>query len=117
MAGKSRSAAGKLWNKLGRGYYALMAVGTFLYLEATAVIRSVAGAETVQGFLAGELATFAVEALLNSFLATFWPFVWVRSVGVGAGLAWALGGYLFWAFLLAIILSRREKALKREIGL
>jgi hypothetical protein len=117
MAEETGGAVGKLWRKLGKGYYALMAVGTFLYLEVMALVSSVSGADTVQAFVASELVTFAIETLLNTFLATFWPFVWVRAMGTLGGLGWAVGGYFIWAFLLAVVLSRREKAFRKEIGL
>jgi hypothetical protein len=116
MTKEGGGAVGKLWRKHGKGFYALMAIGTFIYLEVTALVRSIAGAESVQGFMTSELVTAALEALLNTFLASFWPVVWLREMGVIA-LAWALGGYLLWAFLLAVALSRREKELRKEIGL
>jgi hypothetical protein len=116
MAKEGGGAVGRLWRKHGKGFYALMAIGTFIYLEVAALVRSIAGAESVQGFLTSELVTAALEALLNTFLASFWPVVWIREMGVIA-LVWAVGGYLVWAFLLAVALSRREKALRKEIGL
>ena len=33
IEGSGGGAAGNLWRKHGSGYYALLAVGTFLYLE------------------------------------------------------------------------------------
>ena len=116
MANEGGGAIGKIWRKHGRGFYALMAVGTFIYLEATALFRSISGAESVRGFVTSELVTAALEAFWNTFLASVWPVVWIREMGLSA-LAWALGGYLLWAFLLAIALSRRESELRKEIGL
>lgn len=112
----SGGTVGKLWRKHGRGFYALMAVGTFLYLDLTSLAGSVASSESVQDFVTSELVTFAIETLWYGVQASFWPVVWFLKMGL-AGLLWALGGYLFWALLLAIALDRREKQLRRELDL
>ena len=91
-------------------------MGTFLYMEFTDLVDSVAGATGVGDFITSELLTFAIQAFLNSFFASFWPVVWYRAMGVEA-FYWAGGGYLVWAVLLVWALSRREKALKKELGL
>ena len=70
----------------------------------------------VGDFITSELLTFAIQTFLNSFFASFWPAVWYRAMGIEA-FYWAGGGYLVWAVLLVWALSRREKALKKELGL
>ena len=114
--GSGGGPAGKLWRKHGGGYYALLAVGTFLYMEFTDLVDSVASATGVGDFITSELLTFAIQTFFNSFFASFWPVVWYRVMGVEA-FYWAGGGYLVWAVLLAWALSRREKELKKELGL
>jgi len=93
-----------------------MAVGTYVYLDAKDLIRGIGAASGVQDFIVSELATFAIEAVVNFFLASVWPIVWFRNMGVSA-LYWAVGGYAVWALLLAIALDRREKQLRKELGL
>jgi hypothetical protein len=112
----SGGTVGKLWRKHGRGYYALMAVGTFLYLDITSLAGSIASADSVQNFVTSELVTFAIETLWYGVQASFWPVVWISRMGL-PGLFWAVGGYLIWALLLAIALDRREKQLRKELDL
>lgn len=114
--GGGGGAIGKLWRKLGRGFYALMGVGTFIYLEVMALASSIGAADTVQQFMVSELATFAVESLVNTAAAMFWPVTWFIKMGL-PGIYWAVGGYALWVVILAIILDRREKRLLKEIDL
>jgi hypothetical protein len=115
LEGSGGGTTGKLWRKHGGGYYALLAVGTFLYLELADVIESLARANGVGDFITSELLTFAIQTFLNTFFASFWPVVWYAGVGIEA-FYWAGGGYFAWAVLLAWALSRREKELRKELG-
>jgi hypothetical protein len=116
MAKEEKGAVGKLWTKHGRGYYALLAVGTFLYLEVTNLLESIAAATSVADFVMSELLMFFVETFIYTFMASFWPLIWYSRMGMPA-VYWATGGYLVWAFLLAIALSRREKQMRKDLGL
>ena len=109
-------AVGKLWRKHGGGYYALLAVGTFLYLEIRSLTSSIQNAASVTGFLVSELVTFAIESIVNTLMASLWPFMWYRWMGTEA-LSWVGGGYALWAFLIAVALSRREKRMRAELDL
>ena len=77
-------AVGKLWRKHGGGYYALLAVGTFMYLEFTSLTSSIREAGGVRDFLVSELFTFAIESIVNTLLASLWPFMWYRWMGTDA---------------------------------
>ena len=116
MAKEEKGAVGKLWTKHGRGYYALMAVGTFLYLEVTNLMESIAAASSVADFVMSELLMFFVETFIYTFMASFWPVIWYSRMGMPA-VYWAGGGYFVWAFLLAIALSKREKQMRKDLGL
>ena len=116
MAKEEKGAVGKLWTKHGRGYYALLAVGTFLYLEVTNLMEAIASATSVQDFLLSELLGFFIETFINTFMASLWPLIWYSRMGMPA-VFWALGGYFVWAFLLAIALSKREKQMRKDLGL
>ena len=107
---------GKLWRKHGGGYYALLVIGTFLYLEFTSLVDSIRGADSVQDFLLTEARSFAIESFFNALMASFWPFMWFRWMGTNA-IYWALGGYAVWATLIAVALHGREKKLRKELGL
>lgn len=109
-------SVGKLWRKHGGGYYALLAVGTFVYLEVRALASSISQAESVRDFMVSELLTFFVETFFNTLMASFWPVMWFRWMGISA-LMWAAGGYALWAVFLAVALNRREKQFRRELGL
>ena len=109
-------AVGKLWRKHGGGYYALLAIGTFMYLEITSLTSSIQGAASVRNFLVSELFTFAIESIVNTLMASMWPFMWYRWMGTEA-LYWVCGGYLLWALLIAMALSRREERARKELGL
>ena len=74
----SGGAVGKLWRKHGGGYYALLAVGTLMYLEFTSLTNSIREAAGIGDFLVGELFTFAIESIVNTLLASVWPFMWYR---------------------------------------
>ena len=109
-------AVGKLWQKHGGGYYALLAIGTFMYLEFSSLTSSIREAAGVRDFLVSELFTFAIESVVNTIMASFWPFMWYRWMGTEA-LYWAGGGYLIWSLLIAVALSRREGRMREELGL
>ena len=121
LEGSGGGAVGKLWRKHGGGYYALIAVGTFVYLEVRSVTESFVQSEGVEDFVRSEvletILTLGFETFLNTFLAGIWPFVWIRGMGVEWALLWAGGGYVVWTVLLAWALARREKAYRRELGL
>ena len=85
-------AVGKLWRKHGGGYYALLAIGTFMYLEFVSLTSSIRAAEGVSDFLVSELITFAIESFLNTLMASFWPLMWYRWMGTEARY-WIGGGY------------------------
>lgn len=123
MAEKDRSggAVGRLWRKHGGGYYALLAVGTFVFLEVRSLMESVGDAQDVGDFVRTELVetifTFGIETVVNTFLAGIWPFMWVDWMGLTQALLWAGGGYALWTVCLAAALARREKAYRKELGL
>ncbi len=109
-------AVGKLWRKHGGGYYALLAVGTLIYLEITSLADSVQQATSVRNFLVSELFTFFIESIVNTLMASLWPLMWYRWLGTDA-LYWAGGGYLVWTLVIAVALSRREERMRKELGL
>jgi hypothetical protein len=109
-------AVGKLWRKHGGGYYAFLAVGTFMYLEFTSLTSSIRDATGIVDFLVSELLTFAIESIVNTLMASVWPFMWYRWMGTG-GLYWACGGYLIWTLIIAVTLHRREERMRKELGL
>ncbi len=116
MAKADGGAVGKIWTRHGGGYYALLAVGTFLYLEFTNLVESIAAATGITDFLFNELLSFFIETFIYTFMASVWPLIWYRGVGMPA-IYGAVGGYFVWVFLLAIALSRREKQMRSELGL
>jgi hypothetical protein len=87
-----------------------------LYLEFTSLTSSLRAATGVGDFLVSELLTFAIESILNTLMASAWPFMWFRWMGTEA-LYWAGGGYLIWTLLIAVTLHRREKQMRKELGL
>lgn len=121
IEGSGGGAAGKLWRKHGGGYYALLAVGTFVYLEVSALTESFFEADRVRDFVSSEILeaifTFGIKTIINSFIAGIWPLVWIRGMGLTQAAAWAGGGYVVWALILAMLLARREKVFKKELGL
>ena len=112
----SGGAVGKLWRKHGGGYFALLAVGTFVYLEITSLTSSISEAADVQDFLVSELLTFFIESLWNTLMASLWPIMWYSWMGMEA-LYWAGGGYVIWAVFIAMALNRREERMRKELGL
>ena len=121
IEGSGGGAAGKLWRKHGGGYYALLAVGTFVYLEIRALTESFFEADGVKDFVSSEILeaifTFGIKTIINSFIAGIWPVLWIGRMGLAQTAAWAGGGYAVWALILAMLLARREKAFKKELGL
>lgn len=121
VEGTGGGAVGKLWRKHGGGYYAVLAVGTFGFLEIRSIIESFAGAEGVGDFVRAEVVetilTLGVQTFLNTFFAGIWPFMWVGWMGWVTALAWAGGGYVLWTVALAVLLARREKEYRKELGL
>lgn len=121
LEGSGGGAVGKIWREHGGGYYALLAVGTFAYLEVRSLADSFFEADGVGDFVQAELVetivTFGLQTILNTFLAGIWPLMWFRWMGPVYAAAWAGGGYVVWSLLLAWLLARREKALRKELGL
>ena len=121
LEGKGGGTVGKLWRKHGGGYYALLAVGTFVYLEVQSIIESFSQSEGLEDFVRSEvvetLMTLGVETFMNTVFASIWPFMWIRWMGLETALLWGGGGYLVWSVLLAWALARREKRYKKELGL
>ena len=94
----------------------MVAVGTFVYLEVVDLASGVIAADSVQGFVMSELVTFFIESFFNTLWASAWPFYWFFQHG-WLGLGIFFGGYLIWTMALAAALDRREKAMRRELGL
>ena len=121
IEGSGGVAAGKLWRKHGGGYYALLAVGTFVYLEIRALTESFFEADGVKEFVSSEtleaIFAFGIKTIINSFVAGIWPLVWISRMGLAQAAAWAGGGYVVWALILAMLLARHEKEFKKELGL
>jgi len=121
IEGEGGGAIGKLWRKHGGGYYALIAVGTFVYMEVQSLIESFFESQGVRDFVEAELIEsiilFGIETIINTFLAGIWPFMWISWMGAVTALAWAGGGYVVWTVLLAVLLARREKEYRKELGL
>ena len=121
IEGSGGGAAGKIWRKHGGGYYALVAVGTFVYLEVRALTESFFEADGVKDFVSSEILeaifTFGIKTIINSFMAGIWPLVWITRMGLAQTAAWAGGGYLVWAVILSVLLARREKEFRKELGL
>ena len=121
LDGSGGGAVGKIWRKHGGGYYALVAVGSFVYMEIQSLVDSFGEASGVRDFVESELIeaiiTFGLETMINTFLAGIWPFMWASWMGLGPAAAWAVGGYLIWTVLLAALLARREKEFRKELGL
>ncbi len=121
LEGSGGGALGKLWRKHGGGYYALLAVGSFVYMEIRSIVDSFGEASGFRDFVEAELVqaiiTFGLETMVNTFLAGVWPFMWVSWMGLTTAAAWAVGGYLIWSIFLAMALARREKEFRKELGL
>ncbi len=90
---RSGGSIRKLWRTCGGGYYALLAAGTFVYLEAQSVVESVSEAEGVGDFIRSEIIetiiTLGIETCLNTLFASVWPLYVGQldgvDVGVGVG--------------------------------
>ncbi len=121
LEGSGGGAVGKLWRKHGGGYYALVAVGTFVYMEIQSLVDSFFEASGFRDFVESELIeaiiTFGFETLINTFLAGIWPFMWISWMGLATAAAWGVGGYAIWTVLLAMLLARREREYRKELGL
>lgn len=121
VEGSGGGAVGKLWRRHGGGYYALLAVGTFIYLEVQSLLGSFSSSESVQDFVQSEvvetLITFGLETVVNTLRAGIWPFTWFSWMGLYHTLGWSIGGYLVWLVALGWLLARREKELRKELGI
>lgn len=121
LEGSGGGAVGKLWRKHGGGYYALIAVGTFVYMEIMSFVDSFMTSSGFEEFVKSELIEaiflFGLETIINTFLAGIWPFMWIRWMGLTEAVLYAGAGYVIWALILAMLLNRREQELKKELGL
>lgn len=121
LEGSGGGAIGKIWRQHGGGYYALLAVGTFIFLEIRSLTSSFFESSGVRDFVEAEMmqtmVTFGLETLMNTFFAGIWPIIWFNEMGLRDTLMFAGGGYAIWAVLIAMALARREKAYRKELGL
>jgi hypothetical protein len=121
VEGSGGGVVGKVWRRHGGGYYALLAVGTFVYLEVQSLLGSFSSSESVQDFVQSEvlgtLITFGLETVVNTFRAGIWPLTWVTWMGAAQTLGWSIGGYVIWLVALGWLLARREKELRKELGI
>ena len=121
LEGEGGGAVGSIWRQHGGGFYALMAVGTFLYLEAISLIESYGASAGIREFLTDEIVEkivlFGIDTIINSFLAGIWWFVWLDRMETKDFVIYVGAGYVVWSLLLAMALNRREQALKKELGL
>ena len=106
----------RLWDKHGGGYYAIVAVVTFLYLEVVDLWSGISAADGLRDFLASEMVTFWIESFINTVWASIWPVHWFSEGGWIALLSLGVG-YLLWTGGIAWALDRRQEALKKELGL
>lgn len=65
-----------LWDSSGTGFYGIMAVVTFLRLEADTVTQEVGEAGSLQGFVVGQLLDFGIDTILNLVHAGIWFVDW-----------------------------------------
>jgi len=121
LEGEGGGAVGSIWRKHGGGYYALLAVGTFVYLEVQSLIESYGASESIRDFLSNEiietLVTFGLQTILNSFLAGIWWYVWLDHMELTEMLLYVGVGYGVWSVFIAMALARREKEFRKELGL
>lgn len=121
VEGTGGGTVGKLWRRYGGGYYALLAVGTFIFLEAQSILGSLYSSEGVSEFVQAEvmekLVTLGLETLWNSVRAGFWPVTWFTKMGALQTAAWSIGGYVVWLVVLGWLLARREKEFRKELGI
>ncbi len=121
VKGSGGGTVGKLWRRHGGGYYALLAVGTFIYLEVQSLVGSFNSSDGVQDFVQGEivetLVTFGFETVINSLRAGVWPITWFTWMGAAQTVGWSVGGYAVWLVVLGWLLARREKELRKELGI
>lgn len=121
VEGSGGGAVGKLWRRHGGGYYALLAVGTFVYLEVQSLLGSFNSSDSVQDFVQSEvlgtLITLGLETVVNTLRAGIWPVTWFGWMGAAHTLGWSIGGYVVWLVVLGWLLARREKEFRKELGI
>ena len=91
--------------------------GTELGKKAESFMTAGGMEEFVKSELIQAIVLFGIETIINSLLAGIWPGMWIAWMGLTSAAAYAGGGYVIWAVILAMALARREKVFKKDLGL
>ncbi len=97
VGGIVRRSLRRLWDARGGGLYACGFVIVFVYLETTMFIGDIVAAESVTGFITGQvgemLFRYLGESIMNTVTAFLWP-VYLARIEPPWGIA-ALAGSFF----------------------
>jgi len=105
VGGLVRRSLRRIWDARGGGLYACGFLVTFLYLEVTMFFGDIADADSVTGFITGQVGEMLFKYLGQSFMNTITAFMWpvyVIQVKPPWGLAALVGAFvIFDKFLKA----------------
>ena len=86
------------WLTFGGGFYGLMALLTFMYIEIEQAVLWLLNASNLQYFLdlftISAMINMLVESFLNMVKAALWFTYWPSVFDMGNGIAWILVAYL-----------------------
>lgn len=86
-----------VWLELGGGFYGIMGLLTFLYLETRWVITSWQASSGLEEFITTQFWAYWFDLGINIFMAGFWPWAWLEQFQLGGTLLLAGVGYVaFW---------------------
>lgn len=99
----------KLWEVRGGGLYAVGYAATFIWLEVTTLFGEIAGADSVQQFVSGQLFEFVFrffsESIANMVTAFMWP-VLVIGFHPPVGIFALVAAFLLFPIILKPVIER-----------
>lgn len=107
------------WLSMGGGFYGVVAVLTWLFVELNEILEFITSFDGVSGlmenFSISMLINLFIEAIKNSFLALAWPIYWLSDIPGDYIWAWFLIAYAgYWVGSQLALRHWRAGAVNRE---
>ena len=106
------------WVTFGGGFYGLLALLTFIYIELEQSIQFVLNATDLQAYLDlfsfGAIVSMLVESLLNMIKAALWFAYWPDVFDMVNGFVWVITAYL--GYRMGAKLAQHYALIKVSLG-
>lgn len=106
------------WFMFGGGFYGLMAVITYIFVESNEIIGFVMQypslAAMIDQISVGAIIKLLIDSIMNLIVAATWFLYWPKQMVMGSGLLWLLVAYL--GYRLGVTTARFQFARLNKIN-